>query len=84
MKEGYTIIKDVRGAVHEAPTIKAPYLKNLLNRQIEVAFADSKCIGVFEGEDADFISLITKEGQEFISKHSIKKIIPIYMQSNSD
>jgi len=37
MKEGYTIMKDFKGNEHEAPIIKAPYLKNLLNKQIEVA-----------------------------------------------
>ncbi len=57
MKEGYTIIKDIKGGVHEAPMIPAHYLKNLLDRQVEVSFADSKCIGVFEGEDENFISL---------------------------
>lgn len=77
-------MKDLKGTGHEAPIIKAPYLKNLLHKQIEVAFADSKCIGIFDGEDEDFISIITKEGQEIISKHSIKRIIPIYMQSGSD
>jgi hypothetical protein len=80
MKEGYTIMKDSKGERHEAPIIKAPYLKTLLNKTIEVGFADSKCIGIFEGEDPDFISIITKEGQELISKHNIKRIIPIYMQ----
>jgi hypothetical protein len=84
MKEGYTIMKDSKGNAHEAPVVKAPYLKNLLNRQIEVSFGDNKCIGVFEGEDEDFISIITKEGQEMISKHSIKKILPIYTQSDRD
>lgn len=84
MKEGYTIMKDLKGTVHEAPIIKAPYLKNLLNKHIEVAFGDSKCIGVFEGADGDFISIITKEGQEIISKHSIKRIMPIYMEPDSD
>lgn len=84
MKDGYTIMKDLKGTRHEAPIIKAPYLKNLLNKQIEVAFADNKCIGIFEGEDEDFISIITKEGQEMISKHGIKRIIPIYMQSDND
>lgn len=84
MKEGYTIMKDLKGTAYEAPIIKAPYLKSLLNKQIEVAFGDSKCIGIFEGEDENFISIITREGQEIISKHSIKRIIPIYMQSDSD
>lgn len=77
-------MKDSKGKSHEAPIIKAPYLKNLLNKQIEVSFADRACKGIFEGEDEDFISIITKEGQEIISKHSIKRIIPIYMQSDSD
>jgi hypothetical protein len=84
MKEGYTIMKDLKGKIHEAPIIKAPYLKNLLNRQIEIALDDRGCTGLFEGEDEDFISIITKEGQEFISKHEIKRIMPIYMQSDSD
>jgi hypothetical protein len=78
MKEGYTIMKDSKGNPHETPIIKSPYLKNLLNKTIDVAFADRSCIGTFEGEDQDFISLITKEGQELISKHSIKRIIPRY------
>ena len=51
MKEGY-----------EAPIIEAPYLKNLFNKTIEVGFADSKCVGILEGEDPEFISVITKEG----------------------
>lgn len=77
-------MKDLKGNVHEAPKIKAPYLKNLLNKYVEVSFGDSKCIGIFEGEDEDFILIITKEGQELITKHSIKRIIPIYAQSDSD
>ncbi len=32
MKEGYTIMKDFKGTEHEAPVIKPPYMKNLLNR----------------------------------------------------
>ena len=77
-------MKDSKGKAHEAQIIKAPYLKNLLNKEIEVGFADSKCVGILEGEDEAFISVITKEGQELISKHSIKRIIPIYMQPDSD
>jgi hypothetical protein len=84
MKEGYTIMKDLKGEPHEAPIIKAPYLKNLLNKTIDVVFADRSCKGIFEGEDQDFISLVTKEGQEFISKHSIKRIVPIYSKSDID
>jgi hypothetical protein len=84
MKEGYTIMKDSKGGRHEASIIKALYLKNLLDKTIDVAFADRSCKGVFEGEDPDFISIITKEGQELISKHSIKRIIPIYVQSEGD
>jgi hypothetical protein len=83
MKEGYTIMKDLKGERHEAPIIKAPYLKNLIDRSIEVGFEDNKCIGILEGEDESFISVITREGQELISKHSIKRIIPIYMQSEA-
>jgi hypothetical protein len=78
MKEGHTIMKDSKGIQHEVPIVKAPYLKSLLNKEINVAFADRSCKGVFEGEDQDFISIITKEGQELISKHSIKRIIPRY------
>ncbi len=77
-------MKDLKGTEHEAPIIYPPYLKNLLNKQIEVVFGDSKCIGILGGEDEDFISLITKEGQEMISKHSIKRIMPIFMESNRD
>lgn len=77
-------MKDLKGIAHEAPIIKAPYLKNLLKKQIEVAFADRACKGIFEGEDEDFISIITKEGQEIISKHSIKRIMPIYVPYDSD
>ncbi len=77
-------MKDLKGTAHEAPIIKAPYLKNLLDKHIEVAFGDSKCIGIFEGEDEAFVSIITKEGQEIISKHSIKRIMPIYVKSDSD
>jgi hypothetical protein len=44
MKEGYTIMKDSKGTPHEAPIIKSPYLKNLLNKTIDVAFADRSCI----------------------------------------
>ncbi len=77
-------MKDSKGIQHEAPIVKAPYLENLLNKKIDVAFADRSCKGIFEGEDLDFISIITKEGQELISKHSIKRIIPIYMQSEGD
>jgi hypothetical protein len=84
MKEGYTIMKDLKGGPHEAPIIKAPYLKNLLNKTIDVAFTDRSCKCVFEGEDQDFISIITKEGQELISKHSIKRKLPIYVQSEGD
>jgi len=84
MKEGYALMKDSKGKAHEAPIIKAPYVKNLFNKNIEVGFADSKCVGILEGEDEDFISVITREGQELISKHSIKRIIPIYMQQDSD
>jgi hypothetical protein len=84
MKEGYTLMRDSKGKSHEAPIIKAPYLKNLLNKNIEVGFSDSKCVGILEGEDEAFISVITREGQELISKHSIKRIIPIYMQQDSD
>lgn len=51
MKEGYTIIKDSIGEPHEAPIIKAPYLKYLLNKTIDVVFADRSCIGFFLGED---------------------------------
>jgi sRNA-binding regulator protein Hfq len=81
MKEGYTTMKDAKGISHETPIIKAPYLNNLLNKTIEVAFSDRSCKGVFEGQDQDFISIVTKEGQELISKHSIKRIVPIYVQS---
>jgi hypothetical protein len=81
MKNGYAIMKDAKGAPHEAPIIKAPYLNNLLNKTIDVVFSDRSCIGVFEGEDPDFISIVTKEGQELISKHSIKRIMPIYVKS---
>lgn len=84
MKEGYTIMKDSKGKEHEAPIIKGPYLKNLRNKQIDVSFADRSCKGILEGEDEDFISVITKEGQELISKHSIKRILPMYVQSDSD
>ena len=77
-------MKDSKGVPHEMPIIKAPYLKNLLNKTIEVGFADSKCVGILEGEDEAFISVITREGQELISKHSIKRIIPIYMQPDKD
>jgi hypothetical protein len=42
MKEGYTTIKDSKGERHDAPIIKAPYLKNLFNKTVEVGFADSK------------------------------------------
>lgn len=77
-------MKDSNGKSHEAPIIKAPYLKNLLNKDIEVGFADSKCIGILEGEDESFISVITREGQEMISIHSIKRIIPIYTQPDSN
>ena len=80
MKKGYTIMKDAKGEPHEAPIIKAPYLKNLLNKPIDVVFEDRSSIGVFEGEDPDFISIITEEGQEFISKHGIKRIMPIYTE----
>ena len=73
-------MKDSKGERHEAPIVKSPYLKNLFNRSIEVGFADNKCIGILEGEDESFISVITKEGQELISKHSIKRIVPIYTQ----
>ena len=73
-------MKDSKGERHEAPIVKAPYLKNLFNKSIEVGFADNKCIGILEGEDESFISVITKEGQELISKHSIKRIVPIYTQ----
>ena len=76
-------MKDSKGKEHEAQIIKAPYLKNLLNKPIEVGFADSKCVGFLEGEDETFISVITKEGQELISKHSIKRIIPIYTESDN-
>jgi hypothetical protein len=81
MKDGFATMRDAKGKTHEKPIIKAPYLKNLLNRTIEVGFADSKCVGILEGDDQDFISVITKEGQELISKHVIKRIIPI-MQSD--
>ncbi len=78
MKKDVTIVKDSKGVAHEAPIIKAPYLKNLHNKKIDVAFADRSCKGVLEGEDEDFISIITKEGQEIISKHSIKRILQMY------
>jgi hypothetical protein len=84
MKEGYAIMKDSKGKSHEAPIIKAPYLKNLLNKEVEVGFADSKCVGILEGEDESFVSIITREGQELISKHSIKRVIPIYTQPDSN
>jgi hypothetical protein len=58
--------------------------ENLLNKEVEVGFADSKCVGILEGEDESFISVITREGQEMISKHSIKRIIPIYTQPDSN
>ena len=77
-------MKDSKGKSHEGLIVKTPYLKNLLNREIEVGFADSKCVGILEGEDGAFISVITREGQELISKHSIKRIIPIYMQPDKD
>jgi len=76
MKEGYLIVKDSKGNDQEVPVIKAPYLKNLLNKEITVSYADKVCAGVLEGEDESFISIITKEGQEMISKHSISRIIP--------
>lgn len=78
MKEEFTTVKDLKGGTHEAPIIKAPYLKNLHDKRINVAFADRSCIGILDGEDEDFVSIITKEGQEIISKHSIKRIIPMY------
>jgi hypothetical protein len=68
------------GKTHEGSIIKAPYLKNLLKRKIEVSFADNKCVGIFEGDDENFISVITREGQKLVSKHSIIRIIPIYMK----
>ncbi len=54
MKEGYATMKELKGIGHEVPIIKAPYLENLLKRQIEVPFANSKCIETFEEEDKDF------------------------------
>ncbi len=77
-------MKDSKGKPHEGLIFKAPYLKNLLNKEIEVGFADSKCTGILEGEDEAFISVITREGQELISKHSIKRIIPHYMEPDKD
>ena len=50
MKEGYTIMKDLKGNGHEMLIIKPPYLKSLINKQIEVSFGDSKCLGIFEGK----------------------------------
>jgi hypothetical protein len=41
-------MKDLKGIAHEAPIIKSPYLKNLLKKQIEVAFADRACKGIAE------------------------------------
>jgi hypothetical protein len=46
MKDGFTTMRDAKGKTHEAPIIKAPYLKSLLKRTIEVGFADSKCVGI--------------------------------------
>jgi|GEM_PF-2147945 len=80
MKEGYVTVKDTKGNKHEVPRIKAPYLKNLLNKEITVSYGDNVCTGILEGEDESFISVITKEGQEMISKHSVSRIRPYYKQ----
>lgn len=80
MKEGYVTVKDTKGNKHEVPLIKAPYMKNLFNKEITVSYADNVCTGVLEGEDESFISVITKDGQEMISKHSISRIRPYYKQ----
>jgi hypothetical protein len=82
MKERHTTMKDLTGNIYEGPAIKTPYFKNLMDKMIEVSFAFHKCTGILEGEDRDFISVLTKDGQELISKRSIIKIVPIYTPSD--
>ena len=78
MKEKYTKIKDLQGNTYEEPAVRPPYLKNLVSKFIEISFTAHTCTGILEGEDEDFVSILTKDGQEIISKSSIIKIVPIY------
>ncbi len=57
-------------------TLNACCILIFFNKTIDAVFEDRSCIGVFEGGDTDFISITTIEGQELISKHSIKELCP--------